>query len=553
MKVNLKKPDNKDYEVIEVKKGMTLKQLADETCGDVKLDVVLARVNNQYAELIDTVKDGSTVDFLDIRTKAAEAAYQHTASFIYLKAARDILGDIPVTIANSLNQGLFSCIEEDFTEEQVGQIEARMHEIVDADMPINKEVVSAEEAIKIWESYGADEKAALIKSGHYTKRLKFYELDGYRNFFFDYMVPSTGYIKLFELRKYNHGILLRFPNANVPDRIPEYRDDTKLYEAFSQAKKWQKLLHAPYLSDLNRQIMDGNTRELILLSEALHEKRIAEIADSIARKGKRLVLVAGPSSSGKTTFTKRLCTQLRVNGLDTLYMGTDDYFKNRSETPKDENGEYNYEGLDAMDLELFNSQMNDLLDGKEVEIPSYNFVTGEKEFGKRTEKIDSGTVLVIEGIHGLNPGMTEQLDDSEKFKIYISPLTQLSIDSHNRISTADARMLRRMVRDNQFRGISAAGTLSNWKKVREGEDKNIFPYSDTADVIFNSSMTYETALLKKYAEPLLEAIQKDDPTYSDARRMLCFIRYFETIKDADLVPNNSIMREFIGGSVYAEV
>ena len=307
-----------------------------------------------------------------------------------------------------------------------------------------------------------------------------------------------------------------------------------------------------YVSDLNKKIEEGKFKELIQLSEALHEHRIVEIADMIKKQKKRIILIAGPSSSGKTTFAQRLCIQLRVNGLQPLYMGTDDYFVEREDTPVDEFGEKNYEDLDAVDIHLFNQNINDLLAGKEVDMPTFNFLTGHKEFGKRLTSIKSGQPIVIEGIHALNEELTRELPHDEKFKIYISPLTQLNIDSHNRVVTTDHRMLRRMVRDYKYRGHSAQSTIASWPKVRAGEDKNIFPYSNEADVLFNSVHLYEICVLKKYAKPLLEAITPEEPEYSDAVRMLNFLRFFKTVDDDSAIVNNSILREFIGGSVFVD-
>ena len=319
-----------------------------------------------------------------------------------------------------------------------------------------------------------------------------------------------------------------------------------------EAKRWQKLLDVIYMPDLNEKVVAGEAKDLILLSEALHEKKIAEMADVITKEKKRIVLIAGPSSSGKTTTAKRLSVQLRVNGLEPLYLGTDDYFVERSQTPRDENGNPNYEGLDALDIELFNSNMNDLLAGKEVDLPEFDFVSGKKMFGKRITSIRKDQPIIIEGIHALNGKLTELIDDDEKYRIYISPFTQLNIDMHNRVPTTDARMLRRMVRDFKYRNRSAAGTIAQWHQVRAGEDKNIFPFNGEADVVFNTVLVYELAILKKYAEPLLQQIGENEPEYDEAQRLLNFIQPFEIIEDESAIPNNSILREFIGGSVFVE-
>ena len=377
-------------------------------------------------------------------------------------------------------------------------------------------------------------------------------MNGYRNYFYGPMVPSAGYIEYFRLTRYRDGLLLQFPYYDTPEVMPETVDQVKLYEAFEEEHRWLQLLDAATVADMNRIIARGQTKETILLSEALHEKKIAEIATEIKEKGKRIILIAGPSSSGKTTFAKRLCIQLRVAGLKPLYLGTDDYFVERDETPLDANGEKNYEDLEALDINLFSDNMNDLLRGEEVDIPEFDFLEGRKIFGRRVTKIDRNQPIVIEGIHALNDSLTTQIDEEAKYRIYISPLTQLNIDAHNRVPTTDARMLRRMVRDCKYRNHPPAGTIRDWPKVRAGENKNIFPYNTRADVIFNSNLAYETFLLRKYAEPLLLEIGPDQPEYSEARRLLEMLRFFSVIEDEKDVPNNSIIREFIGGSVFVE-
>ena len=321
----------------------------------------------------------------------------------------------------------------------------------------------------------------------------------------------------------------------------------------TQAEIAEKMdLSINYVSDLNRRIDEGKIKELIQISEALHESKIVEIAEMITKQKKRIILIAGPSSSGKTTFAQRLCIQLRVHGLKPLYLGTDDYFLEREQTPLDEYGEKDYENLSAVDIDLFNDNMNDLLAGKEVDLPIFNFLTGHKELGKRKTRIKGSQPIVIEGIHALNEALTPKIAEEEKFKIYISPLIQLNIDNHNRIITTDHRMLRRMVRDFKYRGYSAQNTINTWPKVRAGEDKNIFPFSNQADVVFNSVHLYEISVLKKYAKPLLEEITRDEPEYADAHRLLDFLRFFRTVDDDSAIANNSIIREFIGGSVFVD-
>ena len=361
------------------------------------------------------------------------------------------------------------------------------------------------------------------------------------------LLPSSGGVKLFELRPYRSGLLLRLPNALHGDKIPEYRDDDKLYEAYADCMRMRRHTGIDYLADLNEQIRNGATDDIIRASESHQAKQLEEFAQRIAEEHKKVVLIAGPSSSGKTTTAKRLCAEIsKCTGMEPLYLGTDDYFVERKDNPIGPDGKPNYEGLDALDMELFNRQMEDLIAGKEVDMPEFDFVSGTKVFGKRITKLKKNQILVIEGIHSLNDVLTENIPRKDKFKIYISPLTQIGIDRHNRISTADARLLRRMVRDNQFRGYNAEYTLDMWPKVRAGESVNIFPYSSSADVVFNSSTVYETCMLKTIAEPLLKAIPETSEQYEEAKRILKFMKYFEKIENTDAVPDNSILREFIG-------
>lgn len=536
-----------------VEKGTTLEALAKRFSGELPYRVLAARVNNLVREMHRTIEEPCTVTLLDMRDPAANLMYQRSVSFLYIKAVKDVLGEVPVIIENSLNKGFYTEIrsKEPVTKEQVKAVEKRMREIVKADLPFVRSSMSSKEAGKRLARGDYEEKLRLMEFSQ-VDRVPLYSLDGTLNFFYGLMLPSTGYIRHFELRKYRNGVLLRFPESREPDRIPPYRDDIKLYRAFGESKRWGELMKINYVADLNQTVEDGRYRQIIQISEALHEKKIAEIADMIAKKQKRIVLIAGPSSSGKTTFSKRLCIHLQVLGIETLYLGTDDYFVERPQTPLDENGEYNFEDIEALDLELFNNNMNDLLKGREVDLPEFSFQEGTKTFGKRITKAKKGQTMVIEGIHGLNGQLTAKIPDEEKFKIYISPFTQLNLDNHNRIPTTDARMLRRIVRDHQFRDYSAQNTIAQWPKVRAGEDKNIFPFNGQADVLFNSVHIYELAVLKKYADPLLAAIGPDEPEYGEAARMRRFLRFFKTIEDDSIIVNNSIIREFIGGSIFVD-
>lgn len=554
MKIQLKKELRGEFQEITIEKGISIEELYKTMEKELPYTVLAAKVNNKPVTLAYKIHRDCHIEFLDMRTQVANLIYQNSLTLIYLKAVYDVLGDFEVDIENSLNKGLFTEIKSDVpvTAAQVRAIEKRMHEIVVKNLPLERIELTKEEAEDFFIQSGRGGKIALLEENPYMKKIPFYSLDGYMDFFYGLMAPSTEYIKYFQLMKYRRGVLLRFPHPSNPNVIPEYVDEKALYKTFGEEKRWGKLMEINYVSDLNRRIDEGKIKELIQISEALHESKIVEVAEMITKQKKRIILIAGPSSSGKTTFAQRLCIQLRVHGLKPLYLGTDDYFLEREQTPLDEYGEKDYENLSAVDIDLFNDNMNDLLAGKEVDLPIFNFLTGHKEFGKRKTRIKGSQPIVIEGIHALNEALTPKIAEEEKFKIYISPLIQLNIDNHNRIITTDHRMLRRMVRDFKYRGYSAQNTINTWPKVRAGEDKNIFPFSNQADVVFNSVHLYEISVLKKYAKPLLEEITRDEPEYADAHRLLDFLRFFRTVDDDSAIANNSIIREFIGGSVFVD-
>ena len=554
MEIRLKKGHGKHFETLHIDGAVTGETLVQEFGGDPEYRILAMKVGNRMTDLTEEITQDCDVELLDMRDNGANLVYQRSVSMIYIKAVKDILGDVRVEIDNSLNKGVYTEIKlaSAVREQQVRDVAARMQQLIDADMPFRKVVMDRGDAVSYFYAQGLEKKAKLIEQNETIDEVVCYELDGYVNSFYGPMVPSTGYIEHFELRKYHRGVILRFPYPSRPDRIPEYIDEKKLCSAFGESKKWHNLLDVAYMCDLNEKIEQGKFRETVLLSEALHEKKIAEIADQIYKEKKRIILLAGPSSSGKTTSARRLCTQLKVNGLDPLYLGTDDYFVERENTPLDENGEPNYEDLNAVDIELFNENMNGLLEGELVDLPEFDFIEGRKKFGKRLTQLEYNRPIVIEGIHALNPELTKYIDDAWKYRIYISPFVQVNMDYHSRIPTTDARMIRRMVRDYKYRGKSAEATIEEWPKVRKGEDKNIFPYNGTADVLFNSALSYELGILKKYAEPLLKNIGPERPQYSEAQRLLQMLQYVKDYDDDSVVPNNSILKEFIGGSIFVE-
>ena len=541
-------PSEKEI-TLEVPKNTTIAELLQEV--NTEHHIYAALINHKHVHFSECVHDLDVIQLQDIRASYGNTCYQSTLTLLYLKAIHDVMGkNVTVTIANSLSKGLFTVIHAgNVTDDLAKEIEERMHELVEENLEIKEEYVDRDTAIELLKDAKDKKSIDLLKTASDLKNVYVITLADEKMMTFVHALPSTSHVPFFEVRRYRNGLLLRFPHPNFPDQIPPYEEQKLLYDAFSEETQWEKLLKVSFASDLNRMIEKDESKDLIMLSEALHEKKIAMIAEQIQSAKKRIILIAGPSSSGKTTFAKRLCIQLKVIGLNPVYLGTDDYFVNRDEMIPDENGKLDFEALEAVDLHLFETQMNSLLHGEKVDLPEFDFITGKKVFGKRITSIDASQPIVIEGIHGLNPQLTEGIDDSEKFKIYISPLTQINLDAHHRIPTTDARMLRRMVRDNRTRGRDGAVTISSWPSVRHGEEKYIFPFNKEADVFFNSQCVYELAVLKKYATPLLEKVQPDQAEYAEAQRMLQFLSCFESIDDDSIIANNSIIREFIGGSI----
>ena len=474
-----------------------------------------------------------------------------TLQFIFIKAVLDLYKDAIVTMEHSIGKWVFGEIhkKEPLTEQEVNNIKQEMQKLIDKNYPIKRIKVKREEAIKIFQNYGMTDKVKLLQQTGF-KVVTLYELDGRYDYFYGPMWESTGVIKNFDVKFYNGGFILGYPTDENLMVVNKFVEQRKLTNIFRETEKWLNILGIGEVGSLNEKISNGELIDLIMISEALHEKKIAQISDMInEEKEIKAVFVAGPSSSGKTTFANRLAIQLKVNGLNPIPISLDNYFVNREDTPKDENGEYDFESIKSIDVKFFKDQMKELFEGKEVEIPIFNFLTGYREKSGSKVKMPKNGILIIEGIHGLNPILTSSLDENNIFKIYISALTQLNLDNHNRISTADVRRVRRIVRDSLSRGKNAEETLLMWPSIKKGEEKNIFVYQEEADVMFNSTLVYELCVLKKKALEELDKVGADSSVYDEVKRLKAFLGFFDEI-DKGLVPENSILREFIGGSIF---
>ena len=540
-------------QTLNIKDGTTYLELAKNFQKKYDHDIVLVLENNKMRELFRKVKDGAAVTFLTTGQIDGYNTYRRSATLLLLKAIYDVEGMDAVRgmkVEFSAGEGYYvSSRKMPVNEETLARIENRMKELVSQNLPIEKRSIPVEEAIEHFTRHGMIDKARLFRFRR-SSSVNVYLLDGFEDYYYGYMVPSTGYLKYFKLIPYDEGFVLEFPPRKTPETFGPFREQPKVFQTLKNSTKWGEILNVGTVGALNEQISEGNVGNIILAQEAIMEKGLGDIAAEIAsRPDKKLIMIAGPSSSGKTTFSHRLSIQLMAHGLKPHPIAVDNYFVERVNTPKDENGQYNFECLEAMDIELFNQQMSALLRGEKVFLPTFNFITGMKEYKGNSLKLGPEDVLVIEGIHCLNDALSYSLPAENKFKIYVSALTQMNIDEHNRIPTTDGRLLRRMVRDARTRGASAQKTISMWPSVRRGEDENIFPYQESADVVFNSALIYELAVLKQYAEPLLFGIRPEDPEYLEAKRLLKFLNYFQGI-DSNLIPGNSILREFIGGSFF---
>ncbi len=536
--------------------GSTYLDLVQNVQKDDLHQIILATANGKLQELNKVMQDEAEVTFVTAKDSVGNMTYRRSVKFLMLKAIYDVVPTEQlksVVVDFSLSKGYFCRLVGDVkvTEALLEEVEARMKELVCADLPIKKETVHTDLAISRFHKHKMYDKENLFKYRR-VSRVNLYRINEFEDYFYGYMVPSTGYLKYFKLYAYDDGFVLQLPVKEAPETVPPFEPQHKIYKVLRESADWGEKLGVPTVGKLNDLVTKGGgaMTDLILIQEALMEKKMAAIADAVMRNPeKRLVMIAGPSSSGKTTFSHRLSVQLRAEGLVPHPLAVDDYFVNRVDSPKDEYGNYNYEDLECIDVKQFNKDLTALLAGETVSLPTYNFVTGEREYRGKTLTLGADDILVIEGIHCLNDRLTPQIPPENKFKIYISALTQLNVDEHNRIPTTDGRLIRRMVRDARTRGASAQKTIAMWQSVRRGEEKNIFPYQETADVVFNSALIYELAVLKAYAEPLLFGIDKSAPEYVEAKRLLKFFDYFVGINSEE-IPKNSILREFIGGSCF---
>lgn len=538
----------KTYDLKNNTDGIRLSDIAKDFENNYSGYISLAVVNNDVQELNTYIKEDSDIKFLDTKNPDGLRVYTRTLNLVFIMACKCLFKDSRVVIEHSLSNGVYCEIYlgREITEEDISKIKDKMDKIIAKDYDINKNIYTKKEAIEIFKSIGLDEKAELIKYKE-NDIVKIYKCNNYIDHFYGYLMPSTGYIKSYDLFKYRNGVILMAASEDDKHIPKKFVPQPKLANIYKEAEKWSNLMGVDKVLSLNKIIEEKKYGEIIRIVEALHEKKIGQIADIIKQENKRIILIAAPSSSGKTSFATRLCIHLKVNNLNPVSISLDNYFVDRDKTPLDEFGKLDYESINAINLERFNRDLKDLLEGKKVQLPRYNFITGKSEAGEILQ-IEKNQPIILEGIHGLNPILTASIPDDEKFKIYLSALTQLNLDDHNRIPTTDLRLIRRIVRDNQFRGHTAEMTIMGWPSVRRGEEKNIFPYQEEADVMFNTACVYELALLKTYAKPLLEHIGEDSEAYIEAKRLLKFLQYFVELDDLSDIPPTAIIREFIGGS-----
>ena len=514
--------------------------------------IIDCRFNNEVKSLNYKIEENGKIELIDISNKDGMRIYRRGLIYILSKAFEELYPNAKTAINYQLsNSMLCEVIDAEVNDEMITKINDKFKEIVEKDIPIIKKIMTKKEAKEFYYKEKNEKGRLQIEDG-YKDTVSLYYCEDYYNYFYGILPISTGFAKIYEIVRYHNGILIRYPNSKDINKLPVFEENKKLLETLDEYERLHETLHVQTLYKLNRIIKRKKIKEYILLDEALHEKKMAKIADDIVnRKKVKVVLIAGPSSSGKTTFAHRLGIQLRLNGLKPVTISVDNYFVERENNPKDENGNYDFECIEAIDTKLFNEHILKLLNGEEIDVPTFDFEKGTKRYNGEKMRLKDDQILVIEGIHCLNDKLTSLIPKDQKYKIYISCLTVLNVDFNNRISTTDSRLIRRIVRDNQFRGYSALHTLRMWDSVNRGEEKNIFPYQEQADSMFNSSLIYEIAVLKDYAIPLLKEIKNTEPEYSEAKKLLSLLEYFESVP-SEYVPTNSLLREFIGGSIFYE-
>ena len=539
----------KDY-VIDVKKGTRVIELLKDEIAKSKAHIVGCKFNNEVKGLNYKINSNGKIELIGLDTKDGMRIYKRGLIYIISKAFKDVYDDVKITINYQLFHAMYCSTDNvKITNDVIQKVKRRVNEIIEKDLPIKRVEMSKEEAEAFYEKEKTL-KGKLQLDLKAKKNVTLYYCEDYYNYFYGVLPISTGFVTDYEITKYNDGFLIRYPSEANPDKVRDFIDTPKLFNTLEHYEEVHKILNINTLYKLNQLVKQDKIQEQILIDEALHEKKIATIADEIKKNKKiKLITIAGPSSSGKTTFAKRLELQLRINGIKPVIISVDDYFVERKDTPKDKDGNYNFESIDAIDRELLNNNLIKLLNGEEIDAPTFNFHTGTKEYLGKKMKLNDDEVLVMEGIHCLNDKLTYLIPKSKKYKVYISALTVLNIDYYNRISTTDTRLIRRIVRDNQFRGYSAEHTLGMWDSVNKGEIDNIFKFQEEADIMFNSSLIYELGVLRNYAIPLLKAIKQDSPVFPEAKRLYSMLSYFEPI-DESKIPSNSLLREFIGGSIF---
>mgnify|MGYP000198084521 FL=1 len=538
--------------IIDVKNGTTVNQLLSEEIQKAKCKIIACKFNNEIKSLNYKIKTDGKVELINLKDKDGMRVYRRGLVYIISKAFSEVYPNSLLTINYQLSNAMFCTVDNlSITKEVIANVNKRVKEIIDSNSPIEKRFMTKEEAVEFYKKEKTL-KGKLQLDLKQKKEVTLYFCENYYNYFYGVLPITTGFAEAYEIVPYANGFLIRYPNRENPYELTKFNDTPKLFKTLEDYEELHKILNINTLYKLNSIIKDKKIEEYILLDEALHEKKIGAIADNIAKnKNIKLVAIAGPSSSGKTTFAKRLELQLKLNGLKPVTISVDNYFVEREETPLDEDGNYDFESINAIDTKLLNQDLVKLLNGEEIEAPTFNFHTGHKEYRGNKMRLNADEVLIMEGIHCLNDELTYLIPKEQKYKIYISCLTVLNIDYYNRISTTDSRLIRRLVRDYQFRGYNAAHTIQMWPSVNRGEFKNIFKFQEEADVMFNSSLIYELSVLKKYAIPLLKEVENNSPLYSEAKRLISMLSYFEDIPD-DAVPTHSLLREFIGGSIFKQ-